>query len=336
MNRRALVGRHQRFAEEPGAEVRDDHRDGRKARGASAPRQADRRAADRRATADRASSGRRRSARRSARRPRRRVRPRRRRHALDTLVVQPVAVHRGEEATPRRFSSPSARSSRHGASAAVGLNMKKPTKRVGCRRNRGGNGLFVARDARDERRAATSVAVELGDPAIGETSARARGVPAEPARRRRRALSRGQIGDVRRQHLEESRREEVAMGVAEHVRIRRGRPIRVGLVSDTHGLAAARAVAALDGRLADSARRRRRRQPTSSPTLLAIAPVHAVCGNVTIALSPVSTALQSISIWKVCRIHVSHGHEVGSPTPARLPVALRRRHHRLRPHAQGR
>lgn len=94
-----------------------------------------------------------------------------------------------------------------------------------------------------------------------------------------------------------------------------GSPIVVGLISDTHGLVRADVYDALagvafilhagdvgDGVLEE---------------LAAIAPVHAVFGNTD---PPGLPALSREIVRDVggLVIHVSHGHEVGSPTPARL------------------
>jgi uncharacterized protein len=94
-----------------------------------------------------------------------------------------------------------------------------------------------------------------------------------------------------------------------------GSPIVVGLISDTHGLVRADVYGALagvafilhagdvgDGVLEE---------------LATIAPVHAVFGNTD---PPGLPALSREIVREVggLVIHVSHGHEVGSPTPARL------------------
>ena len=94
-----------------------------------------------------------------------------------------------------------------------------------------------------------------------------------------------------------------------------GSPIVVGLISDTHGLVRADVYDALagvafilhagdvgDGVLEE---------------LAAIAPVHAVFGNTD---PPGLPALSREIVREVggLVIHVSHGHEVGSPTPTRL------------------
>ncbi len=90
----------------------------------------------------------------------------------------------------------------------------------------------------------------------------------------------------------------------------------IGLISDTHGLLRPEAVAALRGaelivhagdvgtsRILDELRK--------------LAPVHAVYGNVDDPANPQLSKMLSLEVDGV-RIHVSHGHEFGSPTPTRL------------------
>lgn len=91
----------------------------------------------------------------------------------------------------------------------------------------------------------------------------------------------------------------------------------IGLISDTHGLIRAEALRALAGvdmilHAGDVG------TPEVMTALQHIAPVHAVCGNT----DPIRLHLpKAINIELAgVRIHVSHGHEVGSPTPARLAV----------------
>ena len=89
----------------------------------------------------------------------------------------------------------------------------------------------------------------------------------------------------------------------------------VGLIADTHGLVRPEAVAALAGvdlilHGGDVG------GPAVLLALAAIAPVHAVGGNTDSPqdhLPPsIDTTLEGV------RIHVSHGHELGSPTPEAL------------------
>jgi uncharacterized protein len=89
----------------------------------------------------------------------------------------------------------------------------------------------------------------------------------------------------------------------------------VGLISDTHGLMRPEALAALSGvdvilHAGDVG------APAVLEALWAIAPVHAVRGNVDMAGAGLRDVL-SLQLDGV-RVHLSHGHELGSPTPAAL------------------
>lgn len=93
------------------------------------------------------------------------------------------------------------------------------------------------------------------------------------------------------------------------------KPIIIGLVSDTHGLVRNSVFAALAGasqilHAGDVGGR------DVLHTLASIAPVLAVYGNVDPldGLLPQEIALDAGGL----SIHVSHGHELGSPTPAKL------------------
>jgi uncharacterized protein len=90
----------------------------------------------------------------------------------------------------------------------------------------------------------------------------------------------------------------------------------VGLVSDTHGLLRAEIFAALEGvelilHAGDVG------GAAVLQELAAIAPVRAVFGNTDAPGEPGLHARQVLDIegWSV---HVSHGHETGSPTPEKL------------------
>jgi putative phosphoesterase len=90
----------------------------------------------------------------------------------------------------------------------------------------------------------------------------------------------------------------------------------IGLVSDTHGLVRPDIFSALDGvelilHAGDVG------GADVVAELSTIAPVHAVVGNTDPPGSPGLTASIEREIDGV-RIHVSHGHEVGRPTPERL------------------
>jgi putative phosphoesterase len=90
----------------------------------------------------------------------------------------------------------------------------------------------------------------------------------------------------------------------------------IGLISDTHGLLRDEALAALEGssvilHAGDVGGDRILR------ALRAIAPVHAVSGNVDDPADP-NLQRQVDLVLGGRSIHVSHGHELGSPTPDRL------------------
>lgn len=94
------------------------------------------------------------------------------------------------------------------------------------------------------------------------------------------------------------------------------RPLRVGLISDTHGLwrpGIPRLFAGVDLIVHAG--------DVGGPAILAqlgrIAPVEAVFGNVDDTHDPQMTAHRTVPIGTLT-LHVSHGHEIGSPTPARL------------------
>lgn len=94
------------------------------------------------------------------------------------------------------------------------------------------------------------------------------------------------------------------------------RPRRIGLVSDTHGMFRPQLFAALEGvELILHA------GDVGPDAILArletIAPVQAVYGNTDAPGRPLLRESIDVEIDGV-RIHVSHGHEVGSPTPDRL------------------
>ena len=89
----------------------------------------------------------------------------------------------------------------------------------------------------------------------------------------------------------------------------------VDLISDTHGLMRAEALQALAG--ADLILHAGDVGATAVlDALRAVAPVHAVYGNVDLADGSLSGALELE--LDGTRVHLSHGHELGSPTPARL------------------
>ena len=94
--------------------------------------------------------------------------------------------------------------------------------------------------------------------------------------------------------------------------------MRIGLISDTHGLMRAEALAALAGvelilHAGDVGALRVLRE------LEGMAPVRAVYGNVD---DPAFNLPQRLDLrLDMARVHVSHGHELGSPTPQKLVAA---------------
>jgi putative phosphoesterase len=89
----------------------------------------------------------------------------------------------------------------------------------------------------------------------------------------------------------------------------------IGLISDTHGLMRPEALAALSGvdlilHAGDVGR------PAVLDALRRIAPVYAVRGNVDSAGSGLRNTIDLR--LEDTRVHLSHGHELGSPAPAAL------------------
>src|SRR5262245_49899001 len=89
----------------------------------------------------------------------------------------------------------------------------------------------------------------------------------------------------------------------------------IGLISDTHGLMRPQALRALHGvdvilHAGDVGGRK------ILEALGAIAPVRAVYGNVDMDDGILTASIDCV--FDDVRIHVSHGHELGSPTPERL------------------
>jgi|SRR5215203_6048092 len=89
----------------------------------------------------------------------------------------------------------------------------------------------------------------------------------------------------------------------------------IGLISDTHGLIRPEALEALNGvdlilHAGDVG------AAAVLHALSAIAPIHAVRGNVDPAGGPLRSAIDLH--LEGLRVHLSHGHELGSPTPAGL------------------
>jgi uncharacterized protein len=176
----------------------------------------------------------------------------------------------------------------------------------------GGNRLLVTRNARNHRCPGNVSVVELGDPAIREILSGAGVVPAELMQYCLGATPAGECRMAGRQQLEKAAGKEVTMSVADP---HHEQPIIIGLVSDTHGLVRNGLFRALGGvsqifHAGDVGGR------DVLDALRSIAPVQAVSGNV----DPLDGVLPDEIVAEIggLSIHVSHGHEVGSPTPAKL------------------
>ena len=89
----------------------------------------------------------------------------------------------------------------------------------------------------------------------------------------------------------------------------------VGLISDTHGLVRPEVARVFDG--VDLIVHAGDVGGGVLAALAAIAPVEAVYGNVDDAHDPALARERVVPIGGL-RLHVSHGHELGSPTPARI------------------
>ena len=112
-------------------------------------------------------------------------------------------MHRGKQADAAQAElAERARSRPLDVAGRVGLNMKNPTNRDGCRRDRRGDRLLVAGNARDDRGACDAVPIELGDPAIRQLLGAAGIVPSQAMRYCDGPIGVGQIGKPRGQQLE--------------------------------------------------------------------------------------------------------------------------------------
>jgi uncharacterized protein len=178
--------------------------------------------------------------------------------------------------------------------------------------DRGRDRRFVAGDARDDRGARHLVGVQLCEPAVRKIFGCARILPAQAMRYCGGTASLGKAGLAGGQELQEAAGEEVTMSVAD---AHRENAIIIGLVSDTHGLIRDGLFKALAGvsqilHAGDVGGR-----PVLD-ALSVIAPVLAVYGNVDpldgFLPESVETEAGGLSV------HVSHGHELGSPVPGKL------------------
>ncbi len=178
--------------------------------------------------------------------------------------------------------------------------------------HRGGYGLLVARNARNDCGTGDLSVVELGGPAIRETLSRTRVVPAESMQYCSGTTRVREFRLAGRQQLKKAAGKEVTMSIAN---THGETSIIIGLVSDTHGLVRNGLFRALGGvsqilHAGDVGGRE------VLDALRSIAPVQAVYGNV----DPLDGVLPDEIVTRVggLSIHVSHGHELGSPTPAKL------------------
>jgi putative phosphoesterase len=94
--------------------------------------------------------------------------------------------------------------------------------------------------------------------------------------------------------------------------------IVVGLISDTHGLVRPAVFPALEG--VEMILHAGDVGEDVLEELMVIAPVHAVRGNTDPAGFPGLEEALDLELHGV-RVHVSHGHELGSPTPEKLLAA---------------
>ena len=154
--------------------------------------------------------------------------------------------------------------------------------------------------------------VQLNDPAVRELFGCARILPAQTVRYFGGTAGLGKAWQAGGQELQKLAGEEVTMSVAD---AHGENAIIIGLVSDTHGLIRDGLFEALSGvsqilHAGDVGGR-----PVLD-ALSVIAPILAVYGNV----DPLDGLLpESISIEAGgLSVHVSHGHELGSPAPGKL------------------
>lgn len=209
MYRLALIGGHQGFAQEPGAEVRNDHGHlGEPQRGAgqgervTEPQVEAAWQAKFLADADGEHA--------AVHEYRAAVVPCQRKHAFDALVIERVAVHGGEEAGD---SQPMFRERTSECRVRLGrerIEHEEADETPWMTRHRLADGRFIAGYARDERGAGDAMTIELGDPSVRELRGGSRRVPPKTPRKRvGAAAARGQL-------LEECRRKEMAVAIVNH------------------------------------------------------------------------------------------------------------------------
>lgn len=311
MDVRALFRGHERLAEHPGAEVRHDHRHSRKARGGRGERERIAEAEiERRRESQLLSDADGQHA--AVREDHGAVIRRGREDVPHAFVVQPVSVHRRKEADAAKALLAERLREPPGDGSLRRVEHEKSDKpgRIPAYRRR--DGLLVTRNARDEGGPVHGVAVESGDPPIGQLVRGAGIVPSKPVGYCTGALGFRKIDQPSRQELEKAGREEMAMDVTQS---HGEEAIIIGLVSDTHGIVRQGLFEALAGvsrilHAGDVG------GSSVIQVLERIAPVQAVYGNVDLD-DPMLQPSLHVEAGGLT-VHVSHGHELGSPTPAKL------------------
>ncbi len=219
MNVGALVRGHERFAQETGAEVRNDHRHLGEARGNVGERQRiaepqiERRGEpEPLAYADRehaAVDEHRRAACRGGLE-----------RGADPLVGDLVVVHRREQADGSQVPVIERPCQPLRGVVRRGIQHEEADQPRRMPGNRRGDRLLVAGDAGDQGGAGDVMLVELRHPAIGQRIGRARRFPAEQRGHDRRMITGRDVAPILGQDLEKPRREEMTVDVADlHGRI---------------------------------------------------------------------------------------------------------------------
>jgi uncharacterized protein len=307
----ALLDRHQHLTQHPGTKVRHDHRNARKPRRDDGKRQ--------RIAEAEIEWGRQAEFLSDANRQDAAVHEYGcppigggREHFLYALVIQPVPVHGWKQADSPKLLLPDRACQPCPDLSGRGIEHEEADEPRRVTADGGGDGVFVAGNARDNRHPRDAVPIELGDPAVGQFFGSPWILPAQAMRYCRMTAAVRKSRDAGGQQLEKSAREKMTMRVANP---HGEKAIIIGLVSDTHGLVRDSLFEALRGvsqilHAGDVGGR------TVLDALSAIAPVLAVCGNV----DPFDGALpQQIAIdVGGLSIHVSHGDELGNPTPGKL------------------
>ena len=236
----------------------------------------------------------------------------RRKDVLHPLVIQPIAVHGWKQANASQSLFIKRAGEPGGDVTGRGVEHEKADEPRQVSRDGGCDRFLVAWNARDDRSPCDAMPVELGDPPIGQLGGAAGILPAKAMRYCGRPVGGREGSHACGQQLQKPAREEMAMRVAQS---HDEKAIIIGLVSDTHGIVHDSLFEALAGvsrilHAGDVGGR------SVLDALATIAPVQAVCGNV----DPIDGRLpdELALVAGGLSIHVSHGHELGSPTPAKL------------------